>query len=109
MGGQGVDHGYDITFQMPERKEGGTGSWPWSSAATSAGSEPTVRPRTSPPSNMWRITCTDGLPERINSARDAESPGGTMNSSRASSRHEIFAGYAWVQHAEPVRRQILRD
>jgi hypothetical protein len=62
------------------------------------GSEPILPPRTSPPSNIWRITCSEGLPDRINSACDAKPPGEMMSSSRASSPHEIFARYVWFRY-----------
>jgi predicted transposase YbfD/YdcC len=52
-------------------------------------------PRTSPASNIWRITCSGGLPASIHFVFGASSSRETRSSSPASSPHENFTRFAW--------------
>ena len=94
-----------LQIHLARRVPSTYGSWTWSSATMSAGSEPITPRPTSPPSNTWRITYSEGPPARIHSASDERSRGGMTRSSPASSQHEMFTRFACL----PIHQVFDRD
>ena len=54
-----------LRIHLARRVPSTYGSWTWSSAMTSVGSEPITPRPTSPPSNIWPAICSDARRARI--------------------------------------------
>jgi hypothetical protein len=79
---------------LARRRPSTYGSWTWSFATMSAGSEQITPRPTSRPSNIWRSICSEGQPARNRCDFAESSPAGTTSSSQASSELESFTRFA---------------